>query len=427
MNVAISIASTDSDGRVFLTWTPIEGTARLIDGPGAGQTVKVQLQNAGAVGKIVFDVARSDKGTPTLQLDLPGDGSPVRFWVAGEFQQPSQNFGDAVLQVVDAASSAPLSSTPLMVRIRKDATALTDGERDRFLNAFGNLNGQGTGRFTDFRDMHNATTPHSQNTLGESHNNWGFLPWHRCYLLDLERQLQGFDATVTLPYWRFDQAAPQLFTPAFIGLPDASNMVQFAPGHPFNLWRTEGQLGIFRRMGFPPANKPPGLKTEQSVIAQGSNVFSAFGVPYTGPPNGGLEYDPHGKAHTSYRTGWITNPATAPRDPVFFLLHGNVDRLWAKWQWYYKRTLDTDPNAFYSGPAVAPGHNIGDTMWPWNGVTTPPRPNFAPGGPLPASALTSAPGPIPVVRSMLDYQAVNGGVHLGFDYDDVPFELPAVV
>ena len=144
MRVEISIASTDRDGRIFLTWTPIEGTARLIDGPGAGQTVKVQLQNAGTVGKIVFDLARSHQGSPPLQLDLPGDGSPVRFWVAGEFQQPSENFGDAVLAAVDATSSATLSSTPLMVRIRKDATKLSDGERDRFLAAFGTLTSNST-------------------------------------------------------------------------------------------------------------------------------------------------------------------------------------------------------------------------------------------------------------------------------------------
>src|ERR1700687_2299886 len=194
MRVEISIASTDRDGRIFLTWTPIEGTARLIDGPGAGQTVKVQLQNAGTVGKVVFDLARSHQGSPTLQLDLPGDGSPVRFWGAGQFQQPSENFGDAVLEVVDAVSSATLGSTPLMVRLRKDAIKLSDGERDRFLAAFGTLNGQGSGRFTEFRDMHTG------DTLDESHGNWGFLPWHRCYLLDLERQLQGIDATVTLPY-----------------------------------------------------------------------------------------------------------------------------------------------------------------------------------------------------------------------------------
>ena len=26
---------------------------------------------------------------------------------------------------------------------------------------------------------------------------------------------------------------------------------------------------------------------------------------------------------------------------------------------------------------------------------------------------------------MINYQAVNGGAHVGFDYDDVPFEMPA--
>ena len=142
MRADISIASTDHDGRIYLTWTPVEGTARLIDGPGADQSVKIKLQNAGPVGQLVFDVVRSDHGTSTLQLDLPGDGSPIRFWVAGEFQRPSRDFGDAVLQVVDATSAAVLSSTPLMVRIRKDATALTDAERDILLKASARYRGE---------------------------------------------------------------------------------------------------------------------------------------------------------------------------------------------------------------------------------------------------------------------------------------------
>jgi tyrosinase len=419
MHVEIAIASTDHDGRIFLTWTPVQGTARLIEGPGAGQSVRVQLQNAGSAGKLVFDVVRSHQGSGTLQLDLPGDGSPVRFWVAGEFQKPSVDFGDAVLEVVDATSSAVLGSTPLMVRIRKDAETLSAGERDRFLNAFGTLNGGGTGRFTDLRDMH------VEATLGESHNNWGFLAWHRSYLLDLERQLQSIDATVTLPYWQWDIAAPHLFTTAFMGLPDANNTVQFTPGHPFLQWKTEDQFGIVRRMGFPPDTNPPGLKTEELVVRRNSKLFTVFGEPFVGQPNGGLEYNPHGRAHTSFRRGWITDPATAPRDPVFFLLHGNVDRLWAKWQWFWHRNKDSDLDAYYNGPPVDPGHNIADTMWPWNGITTPPRPATAPGGNLVASALTTAPGPSPTVRSMIDYQGVNGGAYLGFDYDDVPFEMPA--
>jgi tyrosinase len=420
MHVEISIASTDSDGRVFLTWTPVQCTARLIDGPGAGQTVKVLLRNGGSVGQIKFDVARSHHGTPTLQLDLPGDGSPIRFWVAGEFQKPSSDFGDAVLEAVDAASSAPLSSTPLMVRIRKNAQKLSDKERDRFVAAFGILNGQGTGRYTQFRDMHVDVT------LGESHGNWGFLPWHRSYLLDLERELQSIDETVSLPYWKFDEPAAKVLSLAFMGVPDANDRVQFTAGHPFKQWKAEDLGGIVRGTGFPPANKPPGLKTEEATIALGAGVFTVFGKPYRRASDDCIEKNPHGFAHTSFGpSSWIYTPAIAPRDPMFFLLHANVDRLWAKWQWFYKRTNDADTKAYYNGPTVEPGHNIGDTMWPWNGIITPPRPRTAPGGSLAPSALTSAPGPSPAVRSMLDYQAVNGGAHLGFDYDDVPFEMPA--
>jgi tyrosinase len=67
-------------------------------------------------------------------------------------------------------------------------------------------------------------------------------------------------------------------------------------------------------------------------------------------------------------------------------------------------------------------------MWPWNQVTTRPRPVTAPGGTLAASPTASAPGPMPTVGDMMDYQGViDPGNRLGFDYDDVPFELPLEV
>lgn len=419
MRVEISIASSDNNGRIFLAWTPVQGTARLIDGLGAGQSINVILRNAGNGGRLVFDVIRTHRGSPTLQLALPGDGAPVRFWVAGEFRRPSVNFGDAVLEVAEAATSAILNSTPLMVRTRKDAQTLTAGERDRFVAAFGSLNGQGTGRFTEFREMHVG------NTLRESHGNYGFLPWHRAYLLDLERELQNLDATVTLPYWRFDQPAPAIFTREFMGVPNAIGTVDFTPGHPFRQWRTDVGAGIRRSMGFAAGSRPQGLRTEQATIAFGAGVFANFSRLVQGNPNAsGIEINPHGFAHTSFG-GDIRSPPTAPRDPMFFLLHGNVDRLWAKWQWFHKRTRDSDPNAYAQGNQA--GHNIADSMWPWNGVVGAPRPPTAPGGTLAASALTSAPGPSPLVRAMIDYQAVHGGAHLGFDYDDVPFEMPEPV
>jgi tyrosinase len=44
-----------------------------------------------------------------------------------------------------------------------------------------------------------------------------------------------------------------------------------------------------------------------------------------------LEINPHGEAHTSIN-GFLNYVPTAPKDPLFFFLHSNVERFWAKWQ-----------------------------------------------------------------------------------------------
>ena len=102
MNVQIDIAGADQQGRVFLTWVPVQATARIVNGTGAD--ANIVLKSAGTVGGLVFDTVRSDQGAPTLSLTLPADGSPIQFFVAGEFQKPSSAFGDAVVQATDAAT-----------------------------------------------------------------------------------------------------------------------------------------------------------------------------------------------------------------------------------------------------------------------------------------------------------------------------------
>jgi hypothetical protein len=62
-------------------------------------------------------------------------------------------------------------------------------------------------------------------------------------------------------------------------------------------------------------------------------------------------------------------------------------------------------------------------MWPWNGDTRNPRPPTAPRTPFPASPLTGLPGQRPTVQSMIDFQGHGPNAHhLGFDYDDVPYQ-----
>ncbi len=306
-----------------------------------------------------------------------------------------------------------------MVRIRKNANVLTPAERDRFLSAFGTLNGNGLGRFKDFRAVHVGGTPSE-----EAHFDRGFLPWHRTYLLDLERELQAVDATVSIPYWRFDQPAPNLFSPEFIGVSNSQDRVHFSPGHPLSGWSTDGQPGILRRLAnFTPSTAPGSLNDPGRPAPLNETDTVALGDPSALFENfTGMEGSPHCAAHTSFDR-YLSRIPTAARDPLFFLLHANVDRLWAKWQWVKRRTAPGLAASFPGGPPTRIGHNLDDTMWPWNGVTGDPRPATAPGGSLADSPETKLPGPKPTVRSTIDYLAVHSGEELGFAYDDVPFEL----
>ena len=78
-------------------------------------------------------------------------------------------------------------------------------------------------------------------------------------------------------------------------------------------------------------------------------------------------------------------PDTSPNDPIFFLHHCNVDRLWADWQ-------NRHPTASYEPQSGGPqGHNLGDPMFPWDGVATPDR--VAPRDVLSLGNVTYAPPP----------------------------------
>jgi tyrosinase len=412
MQVEIQINNSISPAGRYVTWAPSPCRVRVTNPAG---TPAVQLQvrlnrrtKAGG-GSVAFAPQIGGPYSSSLTVTVPVNGQSVAFFVRGVFGRPSVTDGDVRIEARGRAAPSSgtwrlLGSLPFMVRIRKNANELTAAERTRLVTAFAQLNDQGLGRFADFREMHvNQST-------AEAHGRPGFLPWHRAYLLDLERELQAIDPGVALPYWRFDQPAPNLFTPDYLGASDPLGNVQFSPTNPLQFWRTDNVPGIVRRPFFDIGEAPPGLRTEAQTLALGTQ-YPGFRT---------LEGNPHGSAHTSFG-GFISSIGTAARDPLFFLLHCNVDRLWAKWQ-RQNDLFDTSLPAAYdpNNPGNKTGHNLPDTMWPWNGITTGDRPPFAPGGALAVSPCVSAPGPQPRVQDCFDYQgSVSHGARLGFDYDDV--------
>jgi tyrosinase len=406
MQTVISMGNSVDPGSRYVGWSPLASAIRLIDpGPVAGPvTVTLRNQNPAAGGQLLFSPGSAPL-SGQIALNLPVNGAPVFFWIAGLFGRPSVTDRDAAIEVRASAGGAVLSVTRLMVRVRKNANALTTAERGRVVSALATLNGAGAGAFTRFRDMHRELTS------AEAHGLPGFLPWHRAYLLDFERELQ-----------RFDRPAPNLFNRDFLGESDPAGTVQFGSANPIQFWRTDGQSGISRRPFFDTATQIPNVLDENATLRLGGpgTLYSNFDD---------MEASPHGRAHTSFG-GFIGSIDTAARDPLFFLLHANVDRLWAKWQWFFRR-FNTMATATYPflGAAGNPGsarvgHNLFDSMWPWNRDTLPPRPSTAPGGVFPPAPFAAAPGPRPRVGDVIDYRGVNSPLNrLGFDYDDVPFEL----
>ncbi|MHA6894728.1 tyrosinase family protein [Ralstonia pseudosolanacearum] len=410
MRIDFTINNGGDAGARYLTWAPSPLRLRLLDatpGPDVAATLSEDRQPNG--GSIRFSATPDGNFTPTLKVPLPASGASVTVYVRGKFGTPSQADGD--VSIVVGGPAAELGRLPVMVRVRKNANQLTPAERDRFISAMAQINNRGTGRFTDFRNMHVAGPADQQ-----AHGGPGFLPWHRAYLLDLERELQAIDPAVTIPYWRFDRPAPNLFTTDFIGVPDALGTVGFSPANPLQFWATDGVQGILRRqLGTSPgAQAAPNILTEAQTLALGS-AYRNFR---------GMQGNPHGSAHVSYFSGSISSIPTAAKDPLFFLLHCNVDRLWAKWQSQVGRYDANVAAAYDAGPtptSLVAGHNLNDTLWPWNGIVTPPRPSTAPGGAMAGSSCVPAPGNAPRVSDMLDFQGVvSSSAKLGFAYDDVP-------
>ncbi len=399
----------------YLGWAPSKSQLKQTDGDPVA-TVELRCKESEEGGKLSFyDNAKGEGGpADTKTVKIESYQAATTFWVGGKAGHASTKDKDTTLELVWLGEV--LVSVPLMIRVRKNANTLTDDERKAFVQAFADLNDAGNGPFKAFRDMHtNESDP-------QAHGGVQFLLWHRAFILALERGLQTKNPAVSLHYWRFDEAAPKLFDKNFIGeTKEGQARPTFAADNPLKAWKTDNDVGILRESRFdtkargasgngswPTAGR---VRTEAETLALGSS-FSSFA---------GMEGDPHGAAHVSF-SGYLQSIGTAAKDPLFFMLHCNVDRLWALWQKNNKKYKESDYTSAFSS-RTRKGHKLDDTMWPWDGDTANGRPSTAPGGAFPEVAHTEFPGGTPKVKQMIDYQGreSDGVSRLGFDYDTVTF------
>ena len=212
---------------------------------------------------------------------------------------------------------------------------------------------------------------------GDVHGGPAFLAWHRELCNRFEQLLRTVDPQLSLHYWDWTTdpratAGPggpvDLMTPDFMGSANGDAGPPFAN---FESSEGAGHPVIWRNM----------LAGVPAVDSDATIVHSADGLPPADQYdtfNDALE-DAHDYVHASYVRGTIGNAHVSFHDPFVFLLHANVDRLWAMWQRQPGQEWRLDPEqtfgSFNSDAAV------NSPMEPWNGAiepwTTSPEPRTA--------------------------------------------------
>jgi tyrosinase len=302
-------------------------------------------------------------------------------------------------------------------------------------------------------------TPHAHGPAAgtsPAHGGAAFFPWHREFNNRFEQALQSVDPNITIPYWDWTdpESIDVVFNSDFLGTNGQGTFVDIpgfgtAEGGPVqgifseaNGWVLNNDINLdfsgnprgtalTRFLQQPPNDRYPIPKEEVDAILALDN-YDQFRDALEGflllP---GQQGEPGVLMHNYIHAlvgGSIPRPGeqpsffglgtmsflSSPYDPVFWLHHSNVDRLWAEWQANGHTGSD-----FYPSTGQPFGHNLNDPMWPWDGGLSTPM-NMGPGN----------------LRSYLPRFAVNDVVtpadtlditRLGYTYDTLVEPEPTSV
>ena len=222
------------------------------------------------------------------------------------------------------------------------------------------------------------------------HGGWFFLPWHRGYLAAFEAILANWIASQpggpsgwALPYWNYldaTNAKSRAIPPEFL-----SNTWPDGKDNPLAVRRGGTQvLGPQPWLGRADIDLSGQTRSMPYTAAPGTVGYGGAisGFASEGDLTGAIEGNPHNTVHVMIggigpTSSWMSDPAYAALDPIFWLHHCNIDRFWAAWM---------------SDPA-----NVQETGFPWKNGPFPrqfvmPDPSgnrviFVPGDTLPGGVL----------------------------------------
>jgi tyrosinase len=325
---------------------------------------------------------------------------------------------------------------------RENFYSLAPGKKREFVDAIVRL--KTTGIYDQYVIWHAQTMAIMTKQPGErtgrnaAHRGPNFLPWHREFLRRFEKDLQ-----MPLPYWKWEEENDILNAEIWKwlgGNGDPNEIVRNFDRGGFlgyrvtqgpcayeNGWTTieANQGGNPALPGFPreepdfsiPLSKYPRAKLARAFGYLGGSFPTSAEVSDALKKNN-YDSSPWDELSKGFRTAlegfnptdplnptrlhnqihvWIYGHMslnTSPNDPLFFLNHCNVDRIWAEWQQDksdYGYPMDGDIK--YNDGEKIDSQNRNDPMIPWN--------HSSASGELP-----------PTIESVLDHHK------LGYKYDN---------
>ena len=139
------------------------------------------------------------------------------------------------------------------------------------------------------------------------HRNYFFLSWHRMYLYYFERIVRSKSGrpNFALPYWGYSPTGQRSLPVMF---------------------RNGGMFHIPQRRAIINAGGNLAPATVDAGAAMAIIPFSPF--------SRSLEGTPHDVVHVGVGGGggYMSDVLLAARDPIFWLHHANIDRLWVRWK-----------------------------------------------------------------------------------------------
>lgn len=196
----------------------------------------------------------------------------------------------------------------LLCRTRKDIRSLTAAELTAFKNGVSTMMARPASDPTSWAyqaAIHGSlASPALPLWNSCEHGTLHFFSWHRLFLYYFERILRAASgsSSLTLPYWNW-QSQRELPAP----------FVDSTAGNPLFV-----------------TNRSAAMNSGGQLPSSSVSAATAFAHTAFNSFSSSIEGTPHGAVHVSVG-GWMGSVPNAGKDPIFWLHHCNIDRLWGRW------------------------------------------------------------------------------------------------